>query len=246
MGSKSEVQVGKKFGLWTVLEVEVKNPNSGAKRVRKGALCQCECGNQRYKEYRDLYDGRSTSCGCNGLTNARVARIKMGTLQPGTKFGLLTVLEDLGMINGKHFSKCQCDCGTILNVQNHHLKNGHSQSCGCLLSKGELEISKLLSKNNIEYAKQYTFSDLKSEKGYALRFDFAILSNGKLIRLIEFDGTQHTKPASGYFENSLEEIQKRDKIKEQYCKDKGIELIRIPYNKLGKITLKDMGIEEEG
>ena len=148
------------------------------------------------------------------------------------------------MIDGRHFSKCQCDCGTILNVQNHHLKSGHSQSCGCLLSKGELEISKLLSENNIEYAKQYTFSDLKSEKGHHLRFDFAILDNGKLIRLIEFDGTQHIKPAYGYFENSLEEIQKRDRIKEQYCKDKGIELIRIPYNKLGKITLKDMGIEE--
>ena len=27
-------------------------------------LCQCECGTQRYKDYRDLYDGRSLSCGC--------------------------------------------------------------------------------------------------------------------------------------------------------------------------------------
>lgn len=244
MGSKSEVQVGKKFGLWTVLEIEVKNPNSGAKRVRKGALCQCDCGVQRYKEYRDLYDGRSTSCGCNGLTNARIAKLKIGTLQAGSKFGLLTVIEDLGMIDGRHVSKCQCECGTIINVQNHHLKNGHSQSCGCLLSKGELEISKILSSNNIEYAKQYTFPDLKSEKGGALRFDFAILDKGRLIKLIEFDGTQHIKPAYGYFENSLEEIQKRDAIKKQYCQDKGIELIRIPYSKLGKITLKDMGIEE--
>ena len=39
MGSKSEVQIGKKFGSWTVLKIEVKNPNSKAKRVRKGALC---------------------------------------------------------------------------------------------------------------------------------------------------------------------------------------------------------------
>ena len=39
MGNKSEVIVGKKFGSWTVLQTEVKNPNSHAKRVRKGALC---------------------------------------------------------------------------------------------------------------------------------------------------------------------------------------------------------------
>lgn len=244
MGSKAGVQVGKKFGLWTVLEIEVKNPNSGAKRVRKGALCQCECGNQRYKEYRDLYDGRSTSCGCNGLTNARIANIKQGSVEPGSKFGYLTVLEDLGMIEGKHISKCQCICGSIIQVQNHHLKNGHTQSCGCLLSKGELEISKLLSENNIEYAKQYTFSDLKSKKGRALRFDFAIFTKGKLNRLIEFDGTQHYKPGYGYFENTLEDIQDRDRLKEQYCLDKDIPLIRIPYNKLGKITLQDLGVEE--
>lgn len=44
MGSKKEVTVGKKFGDWTVLEIEVKNPNSKAKRVRKGALCECKSG----------------------------------------------------------------------------------------------------------------------------------------------------------------------------------------------------------
>lgn len=38
MGSKAEVQVGKKFGLWTVLEIEVKNPNSGAKKSAQGCV----------------------------------------------------------------------------------------------------------------------------------------------------------------------------------------------------------------
>ena len=244
MGSKSEVQIGKKFGMWTVLEIEVKNPNSNAKRVRKGALCQCECGTQRYKEYRDLYDGRSTNCGCNGLTNARIAKLKIGAIDPGTKFGYLTVLEDLGMIDGRHYSRCQCRCGSVIQVQNHHLKSGHSQSCGCLLSKGELEISNLLSKNNIDYARQYTFSDLKSEKGGVLRFDFAIFSNGTLSKLIEFDGVQHSEPCHGYYENTLKDIQAKDALKKQYCLDKNIKLIRVPYSKLGKITLKDLDIEE--
>lgn len=30
----------------------------------KWALCQCDCGTKRLRPYRDLYAGRSQSCGC--------------------------------------------------------------------------------------------------------------------------------------------------------------------------------------
>ena len=244
MGSKSEVQVGKKFGLWTVLEIEVKNPNSGAKRVRKGALCQCECGTQRYKEYRDLYDGRSTSCGCNGQTNAINSLIQKGSIKPGTVFGKLTVIEDLGMIEGTHYCKCQCACGQETIVSNTHLKAGHTQSCGCLKSKGELEITTLLRQAGYEFAKEYAFPDLKSDKNYPLRFDFAVLENKKLLKLIEFDGPQH-HTGQGWFQDEFQNIIKRDNQKDQYCREKEIELIRVPYTKLGKITLVDLGFSKD-
>lgn len=244
MGSKSEVQVGKKFGLWTVLEIEVKNPNSGAKRVRKGALCQCECGTQRYKEYRDLYDGRSTSCGCNGQTNAINSLVQKGSIKPGTVFGKLIVIEDLGMIEGTHYCKCQCACGQETIVSNNHLKAGHTQSCGCLKSKGELEITTLLRQAGYEFAKEYIFPDLKSDKNYPLRFDFAVLENKKLLKLIEFDGPQH-HTGQGWFQDEFQNIIKRDNQKDQYCREKEIELIRVPYTKLGKITLADLGLSKD-
>ncbi|MBQ9657484.1 MAG: hypothetical protein IJV31_01790 [Clostridia bacterium] len=44
----------------------------------------------------------------------------------------------------------------------------------------------MLIDNKIEFATQYTFSDLKDIR--ALRFDFAIFKNGKLSHLIEYNG----------------------------------------------------------
>jgi hypothetical protein len=44
MGSKADIIVGKKFGDWTVLQIDVKNPLSQAKRKRMCALCECKCG----------------------------------------------------------------------------------------------------------------------------------------------------------------------------------------------------------
>ena len=48
--------------------------------------------------------------------------------------------------------------------------------------------------------------------------------------LIEFDGEQHFQPIEHWGgERSFLEIQKRDKIKTDFCKSKSITLIRIKY-----------------
>ena len=48
--TSKDIVVGAKFGRWTILEINVKNPNSKAKNPPRTALCQCECGKTRYKE----------------------------------------------------------------------------------------------------------------------------------------------------------------------------------------------------
>ena len=53
----------------------------------------------------------------------------------GQKFGKLTVLEKAPSRSGKTYWKCQCDCGTIKDIQTCHLKNGAIQSCGSLQCK---------------------------------------------------------------------------------------------------------------
>lgn len=49
----------------------------------------------------------------------------------GQRFGKLTVIERAGAKSGKVYWKCQCDCGTIKDIQGCHLVDGSIQSCGC-------------------------------------------------------------------------------------------------------------------
>ena len=105
------------------------------------------------------------------------------------------MIKDLGYRKQKsrdkraRWSLCQCICGTKVEVANNNLRTGGTKSCGCIKSYGESEIRKILLDNNINFATEYVFDDLKGEKGNPLRFDFAIFdNNNNLIQLIEFDG----------------------------------------------------------
>jgi len=101
------------------------------------------------------------------------------------------------------------------------------QGCpSCRVSKGELEISKILNKNNIEFKIQYKFSECKNIK--ELPFDF-YLPNYNIC--IEYNGEQHYRPVD-YFggdERFITQL-KNDKIKEEYCILNNILLIVIKYN----------------
>lgn len=245
MGSKSEIVIGKKFGDWTVLAIDVKNPNSKAKRVRNTALCECKCGKQQYIEYRALYDGRTTNCGCEWHKKAAKKRQEQSIIPIGTQFGELTVIGDAGMINHKHCSQCQCSCGNVIIVSNTHLKLKHTQSCGCMTgSIGANKIKNILLENNINFISEYTFSDFISPKNGKYRFDFAIFKDQNLIELIEFDGAQHFSPQKGYYEGQFETIKEHDKIKNDYCKKHHIKLIRIPYYEIEEINLAKLELED--
>lgn len=50
----------------------------------------------------------------------------------GQKFHRLTVLYRAGSSGGKAKWHCQCDCGNQCDVIGQYLRNGHTQSCGCL------------------------------------------------------------------------------------------------------------------
>ena len=96
-------------------------------------------------------------------------------------------------------------------------------------SKGEIEVEKFLSTNNIMYIRQKEFSECISPKGYPLRFDFYV-SNESSNLLIEFDGRQHFEPVSVF---GGKEVFKRqiiyDKNKNDFVKKNNIPLLRIPY-----------------
>lgn len=66
-----------------------------------------------------------------------------------------------------------------------------------------------------------------------MRYDFYL---PQYNRLIEFDGEQHYKNTN-FFSTDLEEIQYKDRLKNDYAKCHNIDLIRIPYIERDKITL---------
>ena len=52
---------------------------------------------------------------------------------PGDRFGLLTLVEDVGMQSSKRCWRVLCDCGTEKVIRENNLKTGTSVSCGCHL-----------------------------------------------------------------------------------------------------------------
>ena len=115
----------------------------------------------------------------------------------------------------------------------YHLGRGCPR---CGESKGELEIRKFLESNNIYFEKEKTFEDCVNLG--RLRFDFWLPEYNTCI---EFDGLQHFKPVKQF--GGLEEFKltkQRDLVKNKYCLDVGIRLIRINYKDLKKGIVSDI------
>lgn len=103
----------------------------------------------------------------------------------------------------------------------------------CNESKGEKEISNILSSLNVKYTSQKRFPECKYKK--TLPFDFYI-SNKKSKLLIEFDGRQHFESVDAWGgEESFRETQFRDQIKTKFALSKNIPLLRIPYTEQDNI-----------
>lgn len=110
--------------------------------------------------------------------------------------------------------------------------------CRPNLSKAELKIRNILSELGVTYEEQYRFDDCKDKS--MLPFDFAIIEKGKLQGLIEYDGLQHFR-GWGSDKEDLENIKRRDSIKDNYCKNNDIPLVRITYKEYSNLEIKVKG-----
>jgi hypothetical protein len=111
---------GKKFNMLQVIDKFGKDKNG-----KNLWNCICDCGNKTIKETSSLIKGDSKSCGC--LKHKKQNLI-------GQKFGMLTVLERTKVDENRDvFWKCLCECGNTVKVRGRSIKNGATQSCGCLV-----------------------------------------------------------------------------------------------------------------
>ena len=109
----------------------------------------------------------------------------------------------------------------------------------CFESRGEKSIRIFLENNNIGFEKEFIFEGCKNK--LPLPFDYYLIDYNLCI---EYDGEQHFKPNEFFGgEKSMDKLVKNDTIKNQYCIDNNIDLIRIPYyeyNNIEKILYEKM------
>lgn len=115
-----------------------------------------------------------------------------------------------------------------------------------MVSKNESHISTLLKQISIPFKEQQRFSDLTSTGRPCdqLMFDFAIYNiNNKIQYLIEYDGIQHFNyNTSGWnTKENYERTHRNDLLKNKYCFEHNIPIIRIPYNE--EYTVDDLKLE---
>lgn len=205
--------------------------------------CQCPCGNIFITRGADLANGTTKSCGC--LQKAKAKQMGMANKNKTIKditnqrFGSLVALKPTEKRDsGRNVIwKCQCDCGNILEISGHALRQGQT-SCGCGKSRGEAKIAQLLIEAGIPFETQKTFETCRFPDTNALaKFDFYVNNQ----YLIEYDGIQHYDERFGWNSNeAYNKIKFRDSFKDQWCNENKIPLIRIPYTKFNSLNLQDI------
>ncbi|QWU14395.1 Protein of unknown function [Paenibacillus sophorae] len=133
--------------------------------------------------------------------------------------------------NNSQKLKIQCDKNHVYYTSFGNFKNG-KRCPKCIQSKGELQISKLLTDLKINFKTQFRIKECKNIR--RLPFDFVVFSRSQDINmLIEYDGEQHYRPIFG--EKAFMNTRNNDEIKNEFCNNNNIPLLRIPYWKFEDI-----------
>lgn len=123
-----------------------------------------------------------------------------------------------------------CVCGEYSSIRFYCFLQG--QRCGCIKSLGEQFIQNTIKELGYSYKAQYKFNNCINER--RLSFDFYI--DNKF--LIEVDGEQHFKSIEKWGGiPALKKRIKRDMIKNKYCIDNNIPLLRISFKEIKKIHI---------
>ena len=211
MGAKIN-EIGNIYGYLTVIAPAPSKNNRAMWR------CKCRCGNECEVSGKQLRNGHTKSCGCLKIEKTIQRNIERGGGDlTGQRFGKLTVLKfeewlDHGNGHRDRMWRCKGDCGNECIVNHRYLRNGNTESCGCVKSRGNATIMQWLNANHYVYQAEYGFKDLVAKGGNPYLFDFAIFNNNKELKcLIEYQGNIHFKTGSGWNnEVALADCQRRD------------------------------------
>ena len=232
---KQDNVLGKTFNRLTVIKPLKVNEHGSVVY-----LCKCSCSDNSYKETTasNLKCNLVTSCGCIRKETSKAAQKRMAEGNrkdlSGQKCGTWTAiapLEKREKSSGAISWLCRCENGHYNTITTSNW--GKIKTCrfckNSSVSIGESVVQTILESLGIKYQKEKTFENCLYKR--RLRFDFYLPDYNCCI---EYDGIQHFQPTN-FSHDNFEERTKKDCIKEEYCRENGIKLIRIPYTDLDLI-----------
>lgn len=206
-------------------------------------------------KHKDKYDYSLVDF-VNGNTKVKIIHKETGIVYEQTPHNHLKYSpENLNLVSYEdfikrsteiHFNKYNYDKSVYINCKTkititcpkhgdfEQTPGSHMSGSGCPIcneSKGEKIIRNYLSINEIDFISQKTFPDCKYVS--LLKFDFYLPDYNLCI---EFDGIQHFEASDFYGgEEALRKTQERDKVKDEYCIQNDIKMLRIKYDELDEI-----------
>lgn len=198
----------------------------------------CGCGNIFYTSFEKFKLRNKKQC--NNCTNKTHAQRSFNTFEYVKDYiesnNCILISNSYSGTNDELEIKCSCGRVFYRTFNNFKRTKHVCKVCSSSKSSGELKISSILNKMNINYEEQKTFEDLKSPiSNYKLRYDFAYSINSKLV-LIEYDGKQHFEPIE-YFGgvDKFNQLKLHDSIKNKYADNNDYFLLRVSYNQIDDV-----------
>ena len=139
---KTKVEIGKRFGKLTIIK------DLGVIKKDTMVLCKCDCGREKKRRYCDFKKGRYKTCGC-----------REGINYTGKRYNNMTIIKELGSINGHRRIIYKCDCGTERITLLGKVIRNETKSCGCIGRRCNVIIGK-------KYNKLTILKDLGAKGGY--------------------------------------------------------------------------------
>lgn len=184
----------------------------------------CECGNIFYTSWTEFKNSCKRTCNkCSNTQKLTYGEVKE-FIENNTSCRLIS--KDYNSVHQN--IQIRCSCGNIFETTFRSFRDRYTRACReCrkLKSNLELQVENILNELNLKYKEQYTFENCVNKK--KLPFDYYI---EEFNLLIEVDGEQHYSQYR-FEDNELKFADRiyNDAIKNSYCEDNNIPLLRIPY-----------------
>lgn len=220
---------GKNLPKWYIADlIQKRNPTLDIldeySKLTDRVKCKCKIHNiVTIKSIQEILHGKGCYyCGIEKLAQYHLLTLKEYQNRVSQENKDVMVLEYSGQKNNAKFKCALCghewygSAGSMIN-------NGVSCPECTRYYRGEKTIKLLLDKWGYDYKQQYKFTDCRDKR--LLSFDFYLAKHNTCI---EYDGKQHFDEVwKG--KNNFAITVKHDQIKNQYCRQNKIHLIRIPY-----------------